>query len=79
VCLDADEILAKTGRLLGTIEPDIIRLDKLYIGGFHGWRVWSVSANESARSLGLNRRTLVGLNAPSCKRKLRVNGSSKGA
>jgi hypothetical protein len=49
VCLDADEILAKTGRLLGTIEPDIIRLDKLYIEGFHGWRAWEcLSERESA-------------------------------
>jgi hypothetical protein len=59
VCLDADEILAKTGRLLGTIEPDIIRLDKLYIGGFHGWRVWECLSERERAEFGLKQEDAV--------------------
>ena len=43
-----------TGRVLGTIEPDIIRLDKLlYIGGFHGWRAWECLSERERAEFGL--------------------------
>jgi hypothetical protein len=39
--------------VLETIEPDIIRLDKLYIGGFHGWRARECLSKRESAEFGL--------------------------
>ena len=49
-----------TGRVLGTIEPDIIRLDKLlYIGGFHGWRAWECLSERERAEFELEKEDAV--------------------
>jgi hypothetical protein len=45
--------------MLGTIEPDIIRLDKLYIGGFHGWRAWECLSERESAEFGLKQEDAV--------------------
>ena len=42
-----------TGSVLETIEPAIIRLDKLYIGGFHGWRARECPSEREGAEFGL--------------------------
>jgi hypothetical protein len=48
-----------TGRVFGTIDPDIIRLDKLYIGGFHGWRAWECISERERAEFGLKQEDAI--------------------
>jgi hypothetical protein len=47
------------GRVLETIESAIIRLDKLYIGGFHGWRSRECLSEREGAEFGLKQEDAV--------------------
>lgn len=43
-----------TGRVLGTIEADIFRRDKLlHFAGSYGWRAWEALSERERAQLGL--------------------------